>query len=87
MTVRMTQTIFVCCVIMSSLLGCASPRIWGESEVLRDVTQLTNNFDRAGEAYFSPSMRWIIFQATPKGEKDYAMSVAPLESVTRCRTV
>src|ERR1700752_1871709 len=79
MSLRITQIIIVFAALMSSLLGCASPRIWGESEVLRDVTQLTNNFDRAGEAYFAPSMRWIIFQATEKGETNYAMFGAPLD--------
>ena len=47
-------------------------------DALADVVQLTRGFDRAGEAYFSPDMRWIIFQATPKGEKHYQMYVAPL---------
>ena len=46
---------------------------------LSDVVQLTTGFDRAGEAYFSPDMSHIIFQATPKGEKHYAMYVAKLE--------
>ena len=36
------------------------------------------DFDRAGEAYFSADMTWIIFQATPKGQTDYAMYVARL---------
>ena len=40
---------------------------------LSDVVQLTSGFDRAGEAYFSPDANWIVFQATPKGEKHYAM--------------
>lgn len=46
---------------------------------LSDVVQLTQGFDRAGEAYFSPDTNWIIFQATPKGEKHYAMYVAKLK--------
>ena len=46
---------------------------------LSDVVQLTSGFDRAGEAYFSPDANWIIFQATPKGEKHYAMYVAKLQ--------
>jgi Tol biopolymer transport system component len=49
-----------------------------ESHFLDDVVQLTSGFDRAGEAYFSPDMKWIVFQATPKGEKHYAMFVAEL---------
>lgn len=47
---------------------------------LSDVVQLTNGFERAGEAYFSPDASHIIFQATPKGEKHYAMYVAKLET-------
>src|SRR5688572_12800660 len=35
--------------------------------ILTDIRQLTAGFDRAGEAYFSPDMQWIIFQAMPKG--------------------
>src|SRR5687767_7633080 len=51
----------------------------GRETALSDVVQLTRGFDRAGEAYFSPDTNWIIFQATPKGEKHYAMYVAKLE--------
>lgn len=45
---------------------------------LRDVIQLTSGFGRAGEGYFSPDARWIIFQATPPGEQHYQMYVARL---------
>jgi len=63
------------------IMGCASPPYnrtppENEAEVLSDVVQLTRGFDRAGEAYFSKDMRWIIFQATPKGEQQYQMHVA-----------
>lgn len=54
-----------------------------EAAVLSNVTQLTfaRDFDRAGEAYFSPDMRWVVFQAVPRGEKNYAMYVARLVRV------
>jgi hypothetical protein len=52
--------------------------IVGTEDSLSDITQLTSGFERAGEAYFSPDMNWIIFQATPKGEKHYAQYVAKL---------
>ncbi len=67
-------------VVSSSLLaaGCRAPAPTSETGILSNVQQLTSGFDRAGEAYFSPGMRWIIFQATPKGESDYQMYVAPL---------
>ena len=71
-------------VILSSLLcaaggGCAARPPEGEDGILRDVTQLTAHFERAGEAYFSPKMDWIVFQATPHGEMNYQMYVAPLK--------
>lgn len=51
-----------------------------EAMVLPQVTQLTFGFqfEKAGEAYFSPDMRWVVFQAAPKGEQNYQMYVAPL---------
>ncbi|HET6246931.1 MAG TPA: hypothetical protein VFE47_04465 [Tepidisphaeraceae bacterium] len=50
-----------------------------EALILSDVTQLTFGFDKAGEAYFSPDMKWIVFQASPKGMPHYQMYVAPLK--------
>jgi TolB protein len=50
---------------------------------LSSATQLTDGFGRAGEAYFSPDMKWIVFQATPNGETSYQMYVAPLVNETR----
>ena len=49
-----------------------------EQESLSDLVQLTRGFGRAGEAYFSPDMKWIIFQATPPQEQQYQMYLAPL---------
>jgi TolB protein len=51
-----------------------------EAAVLTSVTQLTRGFDRAGEGYFSADMKWVVFQATPKGEKEYQMYVARLHA-------
>lgn len=58
----------------------------GEAGTLADHVQLTfpEQFLKAGEAYFSPTGRWIIFQATPaaaEGEEaspHYGMYVARL---------
>ena len=50
----------------------------GREDSLSDVVQLTAGFDRAGEAYFSADMKWIVFQATPRGEQHYQMYVARL---------
>jgi TolB protein len=67
---------------LSLIAGCASElnraQPTSEAEVLGDVTQLTSGFARAGEAYFSRDMKWIVFQATPPGEEHYAMHVARL---------
>ncbi len=62
----------------------AEPVVQGEEEkaILTDVVQLTfgDTFEKAGEGYFSQQMDWVIFQGTPKGEKNYQMFVAPLIS-------
>ena len=63
----------------SSPAGAAAAPVEGQESALSDVVQLTTGFSRAGEAYFSPGMDWIIFQATPQGETHYAMYVAPLK--------
>ncbi|MEZ6234283.1 MAG: PDZ domain-containing protein [Phycisphaerales bacterium] len=59
----------------------------GDEPFLADLAQLTfpDRFQRAGEAYFSPSGRWIIFQAIPAGAttSNYAMYVARLTRDTR----
>src|SRR4051812_17249354 len=74
---------FVAVVIIGVALmigGCAQPfnshPTASEADSLSHITQLTSGFDRAGEAYFSRDMQWIIFQATPKGEQQYQMFVA-----------
>ena len=54
----------------------------GREDFLSNVVQLTNGFEKAGEAYFSPDMKWIIFQATPKGQQQYQMFVAKLKRET-----
>jgi Tol biopolymer transport system component len=57
----------------------AQPEVPGREDALSDIVQLTSNFEKAGEAYFSPDMSWIIFQATPKGQAQYQMYVAKLK--------
>lgn len=72
--------------LLVALAGCspaardagAELRIDSRETALSGVVQLTHDFDRAGEAYFSPDMQWIIFQATRSGETQYAMYVARL---------
>jgi len=50
-----------------------------EAAMLSDAVELTHGFQRAGEAYFSPDMKWIIFQASMKPDEDYQMYVAQLK--------
>lgn len=57
----------------SSLIAQEAPK-----EPLEDVTQLTTGFSRAGEGYFSPDMKWIIFQAVPPAQEHYQMYLARL---------
>jgi Tol biopolymer transport system component len=45
---------------------------------LAQIVQLTSGFERAGEAYFSPDVQWVIFQAAPRGQAHYDMYVARL---------
>ncbi len=68
-------------------LSCGAPALAQPREpALGEPVQLTTNEDflKAGEAYFSPDQRWIIFQAIPapaEGEKPgqhYSMYVARL---------
>ena len=51
-----------------------------DESLLSDVRQLTfgKQFSAAGEAYFSPDGKWVIFQATPHGEEHYQMYIAPV---------
>ena len=78
----------ICAAVGAMVAGCgnshttdhsASEHTGCEAAFLSDVTQLTANFDRAGEAYFSPDMKWIIFEAMPKGVSQYQMYVARLK--------
>lgn len=53
----------------------------GEEQYLTRVRQLTSpamGFERAGEAYFSPDGRRIIFQAVPAGREGYQIYVLSL---------
>jgi Tol biopolymer transport system component len=56
--------------VLLSVLGADQPADdWKklESPYLKNITQLTRDFARAGEAYFSPDGKKIIFQAEEKG--------------------
>jgi Tol biopolymer transport system component len=47
-----------------------------ESASFTNITQLTDQFDRAGEAFFSNDARWIIFRGVLQGQKQYQLYVA-----------
>lgn len=52
-----------------------------ESPYLKNIRQLTRDFARAGEGYFSPDAKKVIFQAEEKGENPfYQMYVLDLAS-------
>jgi len=53
-----------------------------EDELLQNIEQITfqeMGFEKAGESYFSPDGKSIIFQAIPKGEKNYQIYTMDLE--------
>ncbi len=53
-----------------------------EADFLTNITQLTTSsmsFEKAGEAYFSPDNKTIIFQAVPEGKEHYQMYIMDLE--------
>lgn len=64
--------------VLFLIVGCAVPPASEKDVFDGDPIQLTSGFERAGEAYFSPDMNWIIFQAVPTGEKHYQMYIARL---------
>jgi Tol biopolymer transport system component len=77
------QLSLLACFTLTLVLGCAPKAKLAdpisEDQVLANPTQLTRSFQRAGEAYFSPDMQWIIFQAAKSPEEDYQMYVAQLK--------
>lgn len=64
--------------LLALLSGCASGP---ESRFLRHIRQITFSdmgFKNAGEAYFAPDGKRIIFQATPQDKDDYQIYVMDL---------
>jgi Tol biopolymer transport system component len=66
----------IACALIALSCGRRAEARVEQEQCLADVLQLTTDFDRAGEAYFSPDMQWMIFQATTSGQAHYAMYVA-----------
>ncbi len=52
---------------------------------IRQVTFKEQGLDRSGEAYFSPDMKTIIFQAYPVGESEYQIYTLPADAVAGTR--
>jgi len=78
MNYRITASILLALIISSS--GCALSR---EGRYLSHITQLTSTdmgLINAGEAYFSPDAKTIIFQATPTGQSEYQIYTLDLQS-------
>lgn len=60
--------------MITYLLAIMSCTCFAEERCLDNIRQVTFSemgFEKAGEAYFSPDDTTIIFQAVPKGEKEY----------------
>src|SRR5581483_6663118 len=53
------------------LAGGEEPWQKQEAKHLRNLRQLTSDFVRAGEGYFSPDGKKVIFQAEEKGENPF----------------
>src|SRR5271170_1358912 len=55
------------------LLSSQPPEDWEklETRYLKNIRQVTFNFVRAGEGYFSPDGKTIIFQAEEKGDNPF----------------
>lgn len=75
---------YLCLIFLLVVLGCRAPQFnptppVDEVATLTNITQLTRNFERAGEAYFSRDMQWLIFQAVPRGQRQYQMYVASVK--------
>lgn len=65
-----------------SLFFMAQALFANQEPYLKNIRQLTfpnMGFEKAGEAYFSPDEKKIIFQAVPHGEKNYQMYVMDLD--------
>ncbi|HEY7115032.1 MAG TPA: hypothetical protein VH475_00510 [Tepidisphaeraceae bacterium] len=81
---RFTPLVPILPLILGLIAGCHAPEFnptptTAEADSLADPLQLTHNFARAGEAYFSPDMKWIIFQASVQPNEPYQMYLAQLK--------
>src|SRR5215207_9440682 len=75
-------------VFLTCLTLGADPTDWAAQEApyLKNVRQLTHHFVRAGEGYFSPDGRQIIFQAEEKDTGNPFYQIFTLDLATGKRT-
>ena len=78
-----TPTLEMFALFFNILLMCLTGTVFACESTLSNITQLTfpcMGFEKAGEAYFSPDGRKIIFQAVPIGEENYQIFTLDLEA-------
>src|SRR5205823_2190871 len=72
---RLTLLMISCLLTLLTLATaqCQPPDDWKTQEAanLKHIQQLTTDFARAGESYFSPDMKHIIFQAEEKEKNPF----------------
>jgi Tol biopolymer transport system component len=81
---RLAPVLIYSAMLLVAAAGCMPPEFnphptASEADSLADAVQLTHNFGRAGEAYFSPDMRWVIFQASVRADEPYQMYLAQVK--------
>lgn len=70
---------------LCTIFSCSAAEVFDQSleqRALNNIRQLTSpsmGFDKAGEAYFSPDGKTIIFQAVPNGQEHYQIYTMNLE--------
>jgi Tol biopolymer transport system component len=58
-----------------------------ESKHLKNIRQLTFDFAKAGEGYFSPDGKKIIFQAAPIGQNDYQIFIQDTDPAAKPKLI
>src|SRR5581483_10064992 len=73
----------VICIFFGFFLNVFATQNFVEEDALRDILQMTfpsMGFEKAGESYFSPDSKTLIFQAVPTGKKEYQIYTIDIES-------
>ncbi|MCH8146532.1 MAG: PD40 domain-containing protein [Planctomycetes bacterium] len=89
--IALRRLVLGCCLLVASAAAGSPPAgkatslepFEDEHKYLTNIVQLTRQemgFVNAGEAYFSPDMKSIIFQATPTGQSDYQIYTMDLDT-------